>query len=55
MTHSPSLFSFKSYEPCCFIHQFVDVTRKLSHLCEMTFRSKAIGPRYGLYIQPHFL
>jgi len=31
------LFSFKSYEPCCFIHHFVDVACKLVelHNCEL--------------------
>ena len=32
------LFSFKSCEPCCFIHHFVDVARKLSRFCKMARR-----------------
>ena len=36
MTHSLIFFfSFKSCEPCCFMHHFVNVARKLSRFCKM--------------------
>jgi len=43
-------FSFKSCEHCCFIHQFVDVARKLSRFCKMARRSKALGPCWAIYL-----
>jgi len=46
MTHSLSIFSF-NLEPCCFIHHFVDVARKLPRFCKMARRPKAVGPRWA--------